>query len=239
MEKTIKSKDCAKIKVLLPALHETKEQEEMTVRAKRSLISLENCLDIEVDTKRYDTAVAGVWEAFLSKWRGKEYDYLLITANDMEADPCMIDFMVKAMQDNPQAGVCSSHVERDYEKFKQGYGQQVYSGELTQGYSNKDPVCMLLRQGVIEKVGKIDHAFPREFVERDYIRRINLAGYEWIEPREILIYHPDRAGTIGNDYERLQRALRKYKLKWGGDASQEVFRHPYNDLSLDISYVRE
>lgn len=230
------SKECKKVKILLPALIETEEQKEMTDRCRKSLVSFGHCARVYEDNKKYPTKVAGVWNAFLSKWVGKEYDYLMITANDTEADPMAIDFMVRCAEDNPRAGIISGHVERDYDKFKQGYGQQIYSGELTQGYSNMDPACFLIRKGVIEKVGLMDEQYPCEFVERNYIWRCKLAGYDWVEPKEVLWYHPPYAGTIGNDDERLQKALRKYVMETGGDAGKEVFRNPYNNLSLNYTF---
>lgn len=209
----------------------------MTEECQKSLISLSHCVKVEIDTKKYDTAVAGAWNAFFDKWRGEEYDYLMITANDTIADVNAIDYMIQCAQENPNAGIISGHVTRDKEQFKKNYGQAEYSGELTQGYHNMDPACFLLPKGVIEKIIKSDEMFPREFVERDLIYRIKLAGYDWVEPRETLWYHPPYSGTIGNPGERLQIALRKYVAKWGADAGQEKFRYPYNDFRLDYSFT--
>jgi hypothetical protein len=92
---------------------------------------------------------------------------------------------------------------------------------------------------VIEKVGKVDFTFPCEFVERDYWYRSKLAGFDWIQLDQILCYHPPYAGTIGNDQPRLMRALRKYILKFGGDAGEERFIVPYNNYSLDWTYAEK
>lgn len=227
------------IQVLLPALVTNEEQQKMTDECRKSIISLEHCLKIYEDNKKYDAKVAGVWNNFLDQWRGKDYDFLLVSANDTIFDPCMIDFGVATLEEHPEAGVCTFHVTRDMDEFKKGFGQQTRSGRLTQNYSNMDPANFLIRKGVIEAVGRIDENFPCEFVERDFWYRCNLAGYKWIEPEEVLNYHPPYAGTIGNDQARLQRALRKYLLKWGGDAGQERFAHPYNDLRLDFTYCEK
>lgn len=225
------------IKILLPALIQTDEQALMTERCKKSLISLDHCVKVQLDTKKYDSAVAGVWNNFLDQWRGKDYDYLMITANDTEADANAIDFMARAMEENPNAGMITGKVTRDIDDFKKRYGQSEYTGELDEGLL--DPACFILRKGVIEKVGRIDEYFPCEFVERDYIYRMKLAGYEIIQLKEVLWYHPPYAGTIGNDHERLQRALQRYVNKWGGDANQEIYRNPFQDLSLDFTYCRK
>lgn len=224
--------DC--IRALVPALITKPEQGEMTKKCHDSLVSLEHCVKAEVDKKPYKAQVAGVWNVFLSKWKGKEYSFLLITANDVEHDPLMIDYMVKCAEENPNAGIISCRVTRDYDKFKKNFGQQEYTGALTEGL--KDPATFMLRKGVVEKVGRIDEWFPCEFVERDYIYRAKLAGFEWVQPDLELSYHPPFAGTIGNDGFRLQRALRRYLDKWGGDANGEVYEYPFNDLSKDFTY---
>jgi hypothetical protein len=227
-----------KVKVLLPALVSTPEQEQMTARCKKSLISLnpEVCLKVQVDGKKYDKAVAAVWNAFLDEWRGKEYDYLLITANDTEADAQGIDHMIRCAESYPNAGMITGMVERDYDSFKKNYGQYTWDSKTLTTERPLDPACFLLRKGVIEKVGRIDEFFPREFVEVDYIRRIRLAGFDVIQPEVVTWYHPSHAGTIGNDNNRLQQALRRYMYKWGGDAYRENFLAPLNDFRLDYTH---
>lgn len=223
------------VRVLLPALQETGEQREMTQRSLKSLVSFDHCVKVTVDKKRYKTAVAGAWNALLDQWRGKEYDYLMITASDVEHDPNMIDYLVRCMEENPTAGIVSCKVTRDYEEFKKNFGQYEYTSNLTPGL--KDPATFLIRKGVIEKVGRIDELFEIEFVERDFIYRCKLAGYDWIQPDIPLSYHPPYSGTVGNSDERLQLALRRYILKWGGDANNELYLFPMNNLNLDYKYT--
>lgn len=224
-------KDNTCIQVLLPAYITNQEQQEMTDRARKSIVSFEHCVKIIEDNNKYKYKVAEVWETFFNNFRGKEYDCLMIMANDVELDCNAIDYAIKCLESHKEAGVITFHVTRDYDEFKREYGQKVYNGRLTQSYSQMDPACFILKKGVIEKVGKIDYMFPCEFVERDYWYRCELAGYKWIELEETLCFHPSISSTIGNDDERLRTALRKYVLKWGGDAGQEVYKHPYNNLS--------
>lgn len=225
-----------KIKALLPALITNKEQEKMTDLCRKSLVSFDHCLKIEEDQKPYKAKVAGVWNNFLDKWRGKDYDYLLITANDTQADPKAIDWMVKCAE-NTGAGMVTGKVTRDLKEFKKGFGQQEWTEDLTMGLI--DPACFLLKRGVIEKVGRIDEYFPAEFVERDYIYRMKLAGYDVVQPDMVLWYHPPHSGTIGNPPERLQKALRRYVSKWGGDANREQYRHPFNDFNLTYKHCKK
>ncbi len=227
------------VKILLPALITNDEQKAMTDACRKSLISFNHCVQIIEDNNKYKYAVAEVWETFFNNFRGKDYDYLMITANDTEMDCNAIDYAVKCLDEHPEAGVITFHVTRDLNEFKKGYGQSSYTGELTPNYSDMDPACFIIKKGVIEKVGKVDFQFPCEFVERDYWRRCKLVGFDWIELKDVLCYHPPYAGTIGNDGPRLQKALRKYIQKWGGDAGKEVYLRPYNDLSLPISYTKQ
>lgn len=230
------NKSC-KIHVLLPALIESENQKLMTQRCRKSLISLNYCLDIIEDNNKYKFAVAEVWETFFSNFRGKKYDYLMIVANDTEMDCQAIDFGIRCLKEHPEAGVITFKVERDHDKYVKGYGQGIYDGKLSRTYRELDPACFILRKGVIEKVGEIDFQFPCEFVERDYWHRCRLAGFNWIQLDQVLCYHPPVAGTIGNSIERLKKALRRYTLKWGGDAGLEKFTHPYNNFNLDYTSV--
>ena len=236
MTMTTNKKPC--IKILLPALITNEEQKLMTDKCRKSLVSFEHCIQIIEDNNKYKFSVAEVWETFFSNFRGKEYDYLMVVANDTEMDCQAIDFGIRCLEENPEAGVITFKVERDHDKYIKGYGQGIYDGKLSRNYKELDPACFILKKSVIEKVGKMDFTFPCEFCERDYWYRCKLAGLDWIQLDQILCYHPSIAGTIGNSQERLQRALRKYTLKWGGDAGQEKYTHPYQDLNLDYTYIK-
>lgn len=225
------------IKILLPALITNKKQKKMTDDCRSSLISKENNIEIFEDNEKYETRVAGVWNNFLDKWRGKEYDYLMIVANDTVADKNAIDYMVRFAEDNPNSGMVTGKVIKDIKEFRKLDGKSEYINKQTVGLI--DPACFILRKGVIEKVGRIDEQFPVEFVERDYIYRIKLAGMDVIQPDIILWYHPPFAGTIGNDDARLRFYLRRYISKWGGDANYEKFSFPYNDMNLDYTYCEK
>ena len=228
-------KDKKVIKALLPALITTKEQSEMTLKAEKTLVSQEHDLEVFVDKEPYKARIAGVWNNFMDEWRGKEYDYLLITANDIQHDPKCVDFLGRLAEEHPEAGMVSGKVERDLNKFMEEFGKRTYAERLTVGFP-KDPATMLFRKGVIEKVGRIDELFPLEFVERDYLYRMQLAGYQWLQSTEVLVFHPPFAGTIGNDKDRLQKAFEKYVSKWGGDATRETYRYPQNDMSKDFTF---
>ena len=224
------------VKVLLPALISNEEQKAMTDRCRKSLISLDHCIQIIEDNNKYMYSVAEAWETFFSNFRFKKYDYLMITANDTEMDCNAIDYGIKYLESH-SAGVITFKVTRDHDDFKKNYGKIRYDGKLSRNYSELDPACFILKKGVIEKVGRMDFTFPCEFCDRDYWYRSRLAGFEWVQLDEVLCYHPPFAGTIGNSDERLEKALRKYVVKWGGDAGQEVYKHPYNNLSNDYTFV--
>lgn len=228
------------IKLLLPSLITNEDQEMMTVQCRQSLICARDVskhnIEIIEDQKPYKAKVAGVWNNFLDEWRGKDYDYLMITANDTQADLAAIDYMVRCAEEH-NAGMVTGKVVRDLEEFKKGYGKQEYTSELTTGLI--DPACFVLKKGVIEKVGRIDEEWPGSFVERDYIYRMKLAGYTIIQPDVVLWYHPPYSGTLGNDQAEMMHALRKYCAKWGGDADREIFRYPYQNMNLDYTYCRK
>jgi hypothetical protein len=229
-----KNMEC--IKVLLPALIETKEQKQMTKKSRDSIISFEHCVKITEDNVKYKHAIAEAWNKFLDTWRGKEYSYLCITANDVIHDPMCIDYLVKYLQENGNHSVVTAKVIRDKEEFKKGFGQQLYVNKETID-KPKDPATIIFPKGCIEEVGRVDNYYECEFVERDLLYRCKLAGWKWIQPDIILDYHPPYSGTIGNDDDRMHKALARYVSKWGGDADKEQWTHPLNDLNLNYTYT--
>lgn len=224
-----------KIKVVLPALIHTEELKAMTDIARRSIHSFDNCIEVIEDNTKYNTMVAGAWNALLDQVRGTEYDFVMIACSDMQLDPLAIDYAVRYLEELEQ-DITTFECERDLDKFKDGFGQREFTLSETTG-KRKDPACIMFRKGVIEKVGRIDEEFKMEFVERDYLYRCQLAGYDWMQPDVVLMYHPPHSGTIGNDVGRLQTAHRKYTAKWGGDV--ETYRYPYNDIFLDWTFTGE
>jgi GT2 family glycosyltransferase len=226
-----------KIDLFLPSIQETEDQKEMTQRCLDSLISKEYEIDIYQYTEPHKYRVAGAWNWFLDQFRGKIYSYLFVVANDTIADPNAIDYMVRCAKENPDAGLVTGKVERDLQVFSENKGKYRYSNTLTRGLI--DPACFVLPIGVIEKIGRIDQQFPVEFVERDLIWRVKLAGFKVIQPDIPLWYHPPYSGTVGNDEKRLRLSFRKYYAKWGGDANDEKYVNPYNDLSLDYTFCKK
>lgn len=226
------------VPVLLPALVETEEQEKMTTECRQSLVSFKHCIKVIEDRRRYETAVAGVWDNFIQEQlKNDDWDYILITANDTIADPNAIDYMVRFADENPKVGMVTGKVERNLEIFRSNFGSYEYTSNRSPRYQDLDPACFILRRQAIKQIGHIDQEFPREFVERDLIRRLNWAGWEVAQPDIVLWHHPPYAGTIGNDGARLQRALVKYIRKHGGDAGQEQYLYPYNDIGLDYTFT--
>lgn len=226
-----------KIEVYLPSVQDTEEQKKMTEKCRESLVTKENVLNIIENSEKYPRKVAQAWNWFFDQWRNKVYSYLMIVANDTIADPNAIDYMLRALKENPNAGLITGRVIRDIEEFEKSKGSFEYNSKLTKGLL--DPACFIINKGVIEKVGRVDEEFPVEFVERDFIYRLKLAGYDSIQLDTPLWYHPPYSGTVGNDQERLQVAYRKYLAKWGGDANAERYMYPYNDMNLTYTFCRK
>lgn len=192
--------------------------------------------DIEFieDGKKYEKAVAGAWNSLLKQVVGKDYDYLFILCNDGVFHKDILRYMVN-FQINTGFDIVTAKCERDWDKWSQIAKVELKDTIIRTETEKKDPAIMMFRKGVLEKVGLADETFPREFVERDLLYRCRLAGFAWGQPNDVAMFHPPVSTTIGNDNKRLQRALWKYVLKWGGDADQERFYFPYNDINFDYS----
>jgi hypothetical protein len=234
------------IKCLLPALIQNEEQEDMTSQCKKSLQETFAMahqrhgaqVHTQVDGEYYANRVAACWNVFLDQFRGKKYDFLLITANDMLAAPYALDYMLRAMEDYPDAGMVTGKIERNLKSFVANMARQKYTRQLTPDTIEKriDPAAFLLRKGVIETVGRVDEWFPIEYVERDYMRRMHLAGFDCIQPDVVTWYHPSHSGTVGNDMQRFDAATKRYIMKWGGDP--ETFQFPFQDPNLDFTFCK-
>jgi GT2 family glycosyltransferase len=177
--------------------------------------------------------LAQKWNEWLDSYRGTYYDYLFVTANDVEHKEQSIDYLVDFAQQN-NIDVVSGSLGRNYEHFSE-IDDIVFSTDIA---DRMDTPAFLIKKGVIEKVGRVDEYFPLEFVERDYFYRAELAGFKVAGAKMKLHYHPDESVTVGYNNERFQKAFDRYVQKWGGDALKEQFTYPFNDMSLDFTYCK-
>lgn len=228
-----------KIKILYSNYNTNPEQ---LKESKRNLGLLKKACDtykhasIEIveDTNKYENKMAECMNVFFDRFRGTDYNYLIWIPNDLKCHRLSIQRLVEMMEDNKDIAIGSLDVVRDIEKFKEL--KNIKLTKRRNHYIDMETTNFIVRAGVIEEVGRIDEQFPLEFFERDYFYRVRLARGVLAGIRTVAFYHPVESGTIGNSTERLQKALEEYTKKWGGDAFQERYQNPMNDIKLDYKY---
>lgn len=227
------------VRILLTSVIFDKQQEASTKECFESISSDKYILDIHLDSRVHKLAVAEKWNEFFDWWRGKEYDYLVVMANDTLARAESIDYLVQCLEDNPRVGLLNGRMNRDRIAFlnkKIGYSSKVEYG------IKGDTSNFIVRKGLIETIGRIDDWFPYEYVERDYLYRCELAGsaygVEGMAPactEMELFWHPTSSGTRQNR-RGLQEPRIRYCKKWGDLDLIENFKHPFNDDDFDFTY---
>lgn len=106
--------------------------------------------------------------------------------------------------------------------------------------------CIAFPRSTIERVGRFDPIFPSYLEDIDYSRRVHLAFPEieppyWVKTENLDLgfagfAHGIDLAHIEVDYQAL---LKSYIAKWGGDKGDELFDRPYDDPTLDWTYVGE
>lgn len=218
------------IRVLLTSVVVDQKHADVTRDCYLSLQS-NHTLDVMVDTRIHNNALAEKWNAFFDWWRWKDYDYLLIIANDTLARNESIDYMVQLMEET-NVDLLNTNICRDFNAFQEQ--ELKFKRDLVEqgGTSN-----FMLRRNVIEKVGRVDEYFPHEYIERDYFRRIELAGFvNRCTPME-LFYHPSTSFSQINR-TGVSEAQRRFIEKWGADWPDtfEKWEKPFNNPKLDFTY---
>src|SRR5258706_15397488 len=98
-----------KVPILITALALDEEDVDLTVKCYNSFMNYKTSFikDITVDPYLHGKGLAltAKWNEFLARWRGKDYDYLMLCANDTEAHPDALEYMIRWMEDNKDIGI--------------------------------------------------------------------------------------------------------------------------------------
>ena len=221
-----------RLPVLVTSLIYNKEQEQFTTRCLASLSSQNHLLDIRLDSRNCPGKLTQKWNDFCDEFRGTEYDYLVIIANDTLGREETFDHMVRFMEENQEVGIGEVKLNRNLESFLKAPVRYdpSYSVQIT------DTSNFIIRRGVIEKIGRFNEArFPFAFNERDYIYRAKLANVKVATIEMELFYHPEVSLTLENrgDFYSYRQL---YIQLWGGDWQDEVYATPFNSPDLDYTF---
>src|SRR5690606_23014759 len=226
-----------KVHTLITAIALDNEDVELTKQCYNSFINCPTSFvnDVMVDTRLHpkEQALTGKWNDFINFYRGKDYDYLMICANDTIAHPNALEYMVRLMQDNSEIGILHPTMNRHIDDFNASLNQSIeYTPELT--WNPAETANMIVRKGVIETVGEFDLLFPHEYNERDYFHRARKLGIKLGTSPMKLFYHPPHSQE--DPYRQgVSVAANNYRMKHGGDWERETFDYPFNNP--DLSYV--
>lgn len=221
-----------RLPILITALIYNQEQRQATKECFDSLQSNEHLLDISIDSRNESISLTKKWNDFLDQWRDRDYEYLVIIANDTLARPETIDYMVRFMNDNPDVGIGESKLNRNREEFL-AIPIEYSTNSLV---DIDDTSNFIIRKGVIEKVGRFnENRYPFAHNERDYIYRCKLAEVSVVQTEMRLFYHPPVSLTLENrgDYDDSRKT---YREQWGGEWLAERYTKPFNKEELDYTF---
>lgn len=240
-----------KVPILITALALDEEDVELTRICYNSFMDCPTTFikDITVDPYLHgkDLALTAKWNEFLARWRNKEYDYLMLCANDTVAHPDALEWMVRVMEDNKDVGILHPVMNREpgeflasIQKAQLGDESWKYTSEIF--FSPHETANMILRRGVVETVGEFDLLFPHERNEQDYFVRAKRAGIKLATSPMKLFYHPKHSQDDPNR-QGLSVADKNFLEKWGADWFSAVegggFSHPFNNPDLPITYTKQ
>lgn len=232
-----------KVHTMITAIALDNEDVELTKQAYNSFINCPTTYvnDVMVDTRLHpkDQALTGKWNDFIDFYRNKDYDYLMICANDTIAHPDAMEYMVRLMEDNPEIGIIHPTMCRDWAVFLASCEKSLeYDSKL--GFNPHETANMILRKGVIETVGEFDLLFPHERNEQDYFVRATRLGVKLGTSPMNLFYHPQHSQDDPNR-QGLFTANNNFMNKFGADWFTAVegrgYSHPFNDPEHDFTYT--
>jgi len=157
--------------------------------------------------------------------RHAEGEYLLFLANDLEAEPNLIEELVKEIQKDSRIAICSGKMMKfdrrdiiDYNGFK----IDVFAFPYAPGHNEKDTgqgqelidvvptgTVLLIKRNVFQEVGGYDDSFFALGDEIDLWWRIRLVGYRSVINHNAVVYH--KAAVTFRKFKRAR--LRFYSEK--------------------------
>lgn len=143
-------------------------------------------------------------------------EYMLFLANDTEAEPNLVEEMMKTITMDPSIAVCSAKMLRFYERdiidYAGGkidiYGFPYFIGHDEEDIGQYDTVedtfttltCLLVKRQVFEEIGGLDDKFFINTDDLDLCWRVRLAGYRIVINPQAKLYH--KAGATLGKWKR-------------------------------------
>ncbi len=149
----------------------------------------------------------------------RDYDYLLLLNNDIEADRAMLAELVRAAESDPLIGCVGPKIYYHGDRrrlwsaggrlrFRESITRERGMGELDRGQYDRDEevnyvngCAMLMRRSVVEEVGLWDPLFHLAVDDADWCMRIKRQGYRCFFAHHAILWH--KVGyTVGGYHAR-------------------------------------
>lgn len=159
-------------------------------------------------------------------------DYILLLNNDVILTEGWLERMLACAESDPSIGVVgpvtNSAVGQQVVEFPLGHhadGVQKFACiQLLENAGYWFEIhriigfCLLVKRGVIEKIGMLDERFgPGGFEDYDFCLRVKQAGYRIMVAKDVFVYHMGGRGYTKNnlDYDQLRyQNVRIFIEKW-------------------------
>lgn len=177
----------------------------------------ENFPHIKIVKNSVNSGTAGGFN-FGAKQRNAEY--LLFMGNDTEAEPDLVEEMMKVMLVDPSIAACHAKALKFYERDTidyAGFKLDIYGFPYIIGHNEKDMgqydtirdtfttlTCLLVKRSVFEEIGGFDDEYFTNTDDLDLCWRAKLAGYRTIINPSAKVYHKAGATLKKSGRHRLR-----------------------------------
>ena len=190
---------------------------------------------------------AGGWNQGVAWGMERGFTHFLIANNDILMGPRTIENLYKRMMKGDKLLVSAIDVIRELTVPQQvlDVDNQINWKEDTEA-PHPSFSCFMINRECIDKVGYFDETFfPAYFEDNDYHYRIKLAAgpdAAIANTTGVFVHYGSRtqnqvAGGVvpGNTFQANEAY---FSRKWGGPPTREVWDHPFNDQSKDLTYAK-
>lgn len=145
--------------------------------------------------------------------KASDGDYVCLLNNDAKVKERWLEELIMVAQSNPRIGIVNPGGNPSSYKKKGLIGKYTEIGFAT-GF------CMLIKRGVIDKVGFLDEAYEIGFWEdTDYCQRAKRAGYICVAAKAAYVYHHSHRSFNFFKKNKVNELFEKNKnvfySKWG------------------------
>lgn len=143
--------------------------------------------------------------------------YVVFCNNDIEFFPGAVDEMIRIADENPKFGLINPNSNEfgltGYDAAKMEEAKGTWTERChTSGF------CVLVRRGIIEKIGGIDPVFGLAYFEdMDYAERARQAGFLCVVAKGAYVYHAGTRTFLRKEKQALwDRNKEIFNRRWSG-----------------------